>query len=96
MLDAVSLDVEDGIALVTLNRPHKLNALNYELIDRLTALLDTIEVEPGVRAVILTGAGDRAFSAGADIHEFFRQRAPRDHYGGPRLRPARTGHDRAA
>jgi enoyl-CoA hydratase len=70
MSDAVLLDINDGIALVTLNRPHKLNALNYELIDRLMTLLDMIEVEPGVRAVILTGAGDRAFSAGADIHEF--------------------------
>ena len=70
MSDAVLLDIKDGIALVTLNRPHKLNALNYQLIGRLMTLLDMIEVEPGVRAVILTGAGDRAFSAGADIHEF--------------------------
>ena len=70
MSEIVLLDVKDGIALVTLNRPDKLNALNYELIDRLMALLDRIEVDAGVRAVILTGAGDRAFSAGADIHEF--------------------------
>lgn len=70
MSEVVLLDVKDGIALVTLNRPDKLNALNYELIDRLMALLDMIEVEAGVGAVILTGAGDRAFSAGADIHEF--------------------------
>ena len=70
MSDAVLLDVRDRIALVTLNRPQKLNALNYELIDRLMALLDRIEVDAGVRAVILTGAGDRAFSAGADIPEF--------------------------
>jgi len=70
MSDAVLLDIKDGIALVTLNRPEKLNALNYELIDRLMALLDIIEIAPEVRAVILTGAGDRAFSAGADISEF--------------------------
>lgn len=70
MPDVVLLDVKDGIALVTLNRPDKLNALNYELIDRLMALLDSIEVDAAVRAIILTGAGDRAFSAGADIHEF--------------------------
>jgi enoyl-CoA hydratase/carnithine racemase len=70
MSDTVRLDIQDEIALITLNRPHKLNALNYELIDCLMALLETIEVEPGVRAVILTGAGERAFSAGADIHEF--------------------------
>ncbi len=70
MSDAVLLDIKDGIALVTLNRPEKLNALNYELIDRLMALMDIIEVAPEVRAVILTGAGDRAFSAGADIPQF--------------------------
>src|SRR5882757_6246686 len=70
MSDAVLLEINDGIALVTLNRPNKLNALNYDLIDRLMAVLDTIEIDAAVRAVILTGAGERAFSAGADIHEF--------------------------
>lgn len=70
MFDAVLFDINDGIALLTLNRPEKLNALSYELIDRLMARLDMIEVAPEVRAVILTGAGDRAFSAGADISEF--------------------------
>jgi enoyl-CoA hydratase len=70
MSDAVLLEIRDGIALLTLNRPDKLNALNYDLIDRLMAALDRIEVEPTARAVILTGAGERAFSAGADIHEF--------------------------
>ncbi len=70
MSDPVLLDVEHGIAVMTLNRPSKLNALNYELIDRLMLLLDRIEGEAAIRAVILTGAGERAFSAGADIHEF--------------------------
>jgi enoyl-CoA hydratase len=70
MSDAVLLDIKDGIALITLNRPHKLNALNYDLIDRLMTALDMIEIEAGARVVILTGAGERAFSAGADIHEF--------------------------
>src|SRR5258708_34670160 len=70
MADSVLVDSKEGIAVGTLNRPEKLNALNYELIDRLMALLDMIEVAPEVRAVILTGAGDRAFSAGADIAEF--------------------------
>jgi enoyl-CoA hydratase len=70
MPDAVLLDIKDGIALVTLNRPHKLNALNYELIDLLMKVMDSIEVDDDVRAVIVTGAGERAFSAGADIEEF--------------------------
>ena len=60
----------DGVTILTLNRPEKLNALNYALMDRLLAILDDIEVDDGVRAVILTGAGERAFSAGGDIDEF--------------------------
>jgi enoyl-CoA hydratase/carnithine racemase len=70
MSDTVLLDIRDGIALLTLNRPDKLNALNYDLIDRLMAALDAIETDDGIGAVILTGAGERAFSAGADITEF--------------------------
>jgi enoyl-CoA hydratase/carnithine racemase len=70
MSDPVLLDVENAISVMTLNRPRQLNALNYELIDRLMAHLDMIEREAAIRAVILTGAGERAFSAGADIHEF--------------------------
>lgn len=62
--------IETNIALLTLNRPDRLNALNYALIDALMAALDRIETDPAVRAIILTGAGERAFSAGADIHEF--------------------------
>ena len=63
-------DTRDGIAVLTLHRPDKLNALDYALIDALAAALDDLEADPAVRAVILTGAGDRAFSAGADIAEF--------------------------
>jgi enoyl-CoA hydratase len=70
MSDTVLLETRDRIALITLNRPGKLNALNYDLIDRLMAVLDTIETDAGIGAVILTGAGERAFSAGADITEF--------------------------
>jgi enoyl-CoA hydratase/carnithine racemase len=65
MTDLVLNETRDGIAILTLNRPEKLNALNYALIDRLLAILDDIEVDDGVRAVILTGAGERAFSAAA-------------------------------
>jgi len=70
MTELVTMHVDREIALLTLNRPNQLNALNYALIDRLMALLDEIELEQSIRAVILTGAGDRAFSAGADIPEF--------------------------
>ncbi|MCK1637437.1 crotonase/enoyl-CoA hydratase family protein [Bradyrhizobium sp. 157] len=70
MSDPILFEINDNIALITLNRPGKLNALNYALIEHLMAVLDTIETDDGMRAVILTGAGERAFSAGADIHEF--------------------------
>ncbi|MER9163784.1 crotonase/enoyl-CoA hydratase family protein [Mesorhizobium sp. M0715] len=70
MTDFVLNETRDGIAILTLNRPEKLNALNYALIDRLLAILDDIDVDDSVRAIILTGAGERAFSAGGDIHEF--------------------------
>ena len=70
MSNLVRFDVKDNIALLTLNRPKKLNALSYEVNDLLMQLLDKIEDDNEIRAIILTGAGDRAFSAGADIHEF--------------------------
>jgi len=63
-------EVDDGIAILTLHRPEKLNALDYALIDALGAALDELEADAAVRAVILTGSGERAFSAGADIAEF--------------------------
>jgi enoyl-CoA hydratase len=70
MTDLVLGEVRDGVAILTLNRPEKLNALNYALIDRLLSILDAVEIDGSVSAVILTGAGERAFSAGGDIHEF--------------------------
>jgi len=70
MTDTVLMTRDAGIALLTLNRPEKLNAINYAMVDRLHGRLDEIEQDPSVRAVILTGAGDRAFSAGGDIPEF--------------------------
>jgi enoyl-CoA hydratase len=72
MSNQVSCEIADGIATVTLNRPEKLNAINYAMADSVLALLDAIETDAGVRAVVLTGAGERAFSAGADIDEFSR------------------------
>src|ERR1700751_5802122 len=59
----------DGVAVITLNRPEKLNALSYPLIRELDEALAQYEADADIKAVILTGAGDRAFSAGADIHE---------------------------
>lgn len=57
------------VLLVTLNRPHSLNALNAQLLAELSALVAGAAADAGVRALVLTGAGDRAFAAGADIAE---------------------------
>ncbi|WP_029011391.1 crotonase/enoyl-CoA hydratase family protein [Azospirillum halopraeferens] len=70
MNDTVLMDAEGAVAILTLNRPQKLNAIDFATIARLHDLLDGIEADADIRAVILTGAGDRAFSAGADITEF--------------------------
>jgi len=70
MPDTVLMESKNRVAVLTLNRPEKLNALNYATIDRLLALLDAIETDANVGAVILTGAGERAFCAGGDIPEF--------------------------
>ncbi|MDE4133098.1 crotonase/enoyl-CoA hydratase family protein [Phaeobacter sp. QD34_3] len=70
MTDTVLMTREGPIAILTLNRPEKLNALNYQTNDRILELLNRIEDDASLRLVVLTGAGDRAFSAGGDIHEF--------------------------
>jgi 2-(1,2-epoxy-1,2-dihydrophenyl)acetyl-CoA isomerase len=59
----------DAVALITLNRPEKLNALSFPLMEELDDALTGYEADEDIKAVILTGAGERAFSAGADIHE---------------------------
>ena len=63
----VLLTSEHGIATLTLDRPAKLNAIGPDMLAELDRLLAGIDVDPNVRAVILTGSGDRAFSVGADI-----------------------------
>ena len=65
--DLVLLSEQEGIATVTINRPDKLNALNEEVIARLTKVFEGCRDLSSTRAVILTGAGERAFVAGADI-----------------------------
>ena len=59
----------DRVALITLNRPHADNAITTEMGARLTEVVETIAVRPSVRVVILTGAGERAFSVGSDLRQ---------------------------
>ena len=62
-------EVNDGIATITFNRPKALNALNRALLDELSHALDTIAADEDIRVLVLTGAGDKSFVAGADITE---------------------------
>lgn len=66
-IPCITFENQEGIGLITLNRPHVLNALNHEMLGQLLLLLEAIRSDEAIRAVIITGAGDKAFSAGADI-----------------------------
>src|SRR3990170_8546093 len=63
------LETSEHVALVTINRPKVLNALNAKTIEELDACFREFQQNPEIRAVILTGAGERAFVAGADLGE---------------------------
>jgi enoyl-CoA hydratase/carnithine racemase len=62
-------DVEDGVAILTLNRPEKLNAMNQKLNRELHQAVKEADADDRIGCIVITGAGDRAFSAGGDIHE---------------------------
>ena len=73
MEEVVTLQLEAPLALVTLNRPKSLNALNSEVYRQLIAILRRVEGMDTIKAVILTGAGDKAFAAGADIAQMVHE-----------------------
>ena len=62
-------NVEDGVAILTLNRPESLNAMNRKLVRELHDALKNAEADDGVGCIVITGAGEKAFSAGGDIKE---------------------------
>jgi enoyl-CoA hydratase/carnithine racemase len=63
----VLYEVEDGVARVTINRPERRNAMSFDVMEGLRAAMATARADDGVRVVVLTGAGDKAFCAGADL-----------------------------
>ncbi len=67
--DTILLDIGDGIATLTLNRPDKMNAFTGKMMHEVIAAFDITDADDAVRAVIVTGAGTRAFCAGADLSE---------------------------
>jgi enoyl-CoA hydratase len=68
-MDFIMLDFDGPVALLTIDRPKALNALNRQVLDELDAALTQVASAPDVRALILTGGGEKAFVAGADIGE---------------------------
>jgi len=87
MSDAVLFDArDDGIAVITLNRPDARNALGKEIREGLFAAWNRFEHDPALRIAILTGAGDKAFCAGGDLKEMMERRLavpPRDMFPVP-------------
>jgi enoyl-CoA hydratase len=66
----VLYEIEDGVGRITFNRPEARNALTFRMYERLAEILREAERDPGLKALILTGAGEQAFAAGTDISEF--------------------------
>lgn len=70
MYQTLLTSLENGIFTVTINRPDKLNALNRQVMSDLDAVMNEVESQTAIKAMILTGAGQKGFVAGADISEF--------------------------
>src|SRR2546427_2233976 len=72
----IKMEMEDRLAIVTVNRPDALNALNSIVLRELSMAIEHLSMATDVGAIILTGAGDRAFVAGADIKEMANLSGP--------------------
>jgi enoyl-CoA hydratase len=70
MYSAITTSLENGVLLITINRPDKMNALNKTVLEELNTAIDEVYNNHEIRSAIITGAGEKAFVAGADISEF--------------------------
>ena len=87
----ITTDQVDRVAIITLNRPEVLNALSLGLTTEVDQAITEMEADEGVGAIVITGSGDRAFSAGADIHEN-RENTPEQRQAGSIARAEYTWH----
>ena len=67
MSEEIYLEKKTGYAIMTINRPKQMNALNTGIVEQIDKLLDEVEADPSIRCLIITGAGEKSFIAGADI-----------------------------
>ncbi len=74
--EAIRVDTADGVLTITLNRPDVHNAMNNAMRRELTAVFGRLRTDDAIRVVLVIGAGERAFSAGADIREFVKPLVP--------------------
>jgi enoyl-CoA hydratase/carnithine racemase len=65
----ILVEQEDGVGIVTLNRPEVLNAMNRALVRELSEAVTALDADDGIGCIVITGSGEKAFSAGGDIHE---------------------------
>jgi enoyl-CoA hydratase len=70
MYQTLLTELQNGVYTITINRPDKLNALNKDVIDELGKAIDEVYKNPEIKTAIITGSGEKAFVAGADISEF--------------------------
>lgn len=82
--ETLLLERQEGVGIIILNRPERLNALNLALTAELDQALTQFEDDDEIKAIIITGTGDKAFSAGADIHEMSEQSEVQLKERGPR------------
>jgi enoyl-CoA hydratase len=76
--DELLFEVDDGIARVTFNRPEARNALTFEMYEGLAAICNKANADRSIKALLISGAGDKAFAAGTDISQFRAFRTPED------------------
>jgi enoyl-CoA hydratase/carnithine racemase len=71
-------DVQDGVARMTFNRPQARNALTFAMYERMAAICESVNADRSIKAMILTGAGEKAFASGTDISQFRAFKTPQD------------------
>src|SRR2546427_121799 len=81
MTDLLLLEQDGAVAVVTINRPEARNAMTFAMYEALHDACERLDRDPGVRVVVLRGAGDRAFASGTDIHQFLTFKTREDALG---------------